>query len=121
MKKAICSAIAALTVVPMPVQAQPTSDETTHNIQCSIAVSLLTEKTDPQLKIAGLMGSMFFAGKIFGTNPKIDLPSALQRESPKLDANKMKDLLNECGSEMKLRGEQIKMAGQVLQGHVHAD
>jgi len=60
------------------------------------------------------MSALFFAGKIFGRDPDIDLAAAMRAETPKLDRDAIKAVLVDCGAELKGRGEQIRAAGAEL-------
>ena len=110
--------IGCLLGVGQPVFAAPSgamSAATIHNVQCFIATSTLSASSDKSQSSAGLMGAIFFAGKIFGSDPNVDLTAAVRAQSSKLTQNQINSLLAECGTEMKARGNEITAAGQALQ------
>lgn len=95
--------------------AQAATSAGNHDLQCFIAASQIALSNDQDTKSQGLIASMFFAGKIFGANPSIDLKAALATETDRMAKLDMQALLKECGAEMKSRGDQIQVAGQALE------
>jgi hypothetical protein len=85
-----------------------------HHVQCLIATVTLIGSEDPDLSRNAAMASMFFAGQLFGSHPTIDLTQAVKTELPKLDAEKLATLAEECGAEMAMRGQQLSAVEQVL-------
>ena len=100
----------------MPAAAAPLSPETAHEVQCFIATSSLIDNPDKTISSGGLMGTLFFAGEVFGSDPHIDLAAAVKAEAQGLTDDRVKALLTQCGGEMTDRGKQISAAGAQLQG-----
>lgn len=86
-----------------------------HDVQCFIAASQVALSDDQDTKTKGMIASMFFAGKIFGAHPSINLKAALAAEAGRMDKIDMQGLLKECATEMQTRGDQIQAAGDALQ------
>ena len=103
-------------LLAMPAAAQPLSPETAHEVQCFIAASSLVGNPDKNTSTIGLMGSFYFAGEVFGSDPHIDLAAAVKAEAQGLTDERVKALLTQCGAEMTDRGKEITAAGQQLQG-----
>ena len=95
--------------------AQPVTASLSHSLQCLLISSAMIESGDAKLKSAGLMSAMFFAGQVFGADPKIDLTTALKGKLPKLDAPTVARLQKDCGQELQARGGQITAAGEAIQ------
>ncbi len=117
--KALVLALAGCVLgVGQPVFAAPSgamSAATVHNVQCFIATSTLAASSDKSQSSAGLMAAVFFAGKIFGSDPNVDLAAAVRAQASKLTQKQVNSLLAECGSEMRSRGVEITAADQALQ------
>lgn len=87
---------------------------TRHSARCLIAVAALAQSDDATIKMSGLLGSMFFAGQLFGTAPDADMEAVLKREAVTIDEAAIKELRVQCGQELQLRGGQISAAGEAL-------
>jgi hypothetical protein len=110
-------ALAPLLIALAPTQpalAQPLSPAAEHDVQCFLASLALVNADDQNLKNAGSMGTMFFAGELFGADPNVDLAAAVKTEAPKMTPDLLKQLLPQCGAEMTQRGNQITAAGEAL-------
>lgn len=99
-----------LVAVPPASQSSPYNGD----LECLVAVTQLTASNDEAAKSAGLLGSMFFAGKIFGAQPDIDLDQSLLQAAKRIKPEQISSLLKRCGSEMQERGDQIQAAGRFL-------
>ena len=105
---------AAILLSPFVAKAQAHDPAIRHAARCLIVVASLAENEDATLKMSGLMGSLFFAGQIFGAQPDIDLTSLMRREVVDIDAAQTRQLLVQCGEELKQRGSQLTAAGEAL-------
>jgi hypothetical protein len=113
MKKAILSMVTVLAATQAPVGAEaPTT--VIHSVQCYLAAGTLLNSSSSQQRMGGMLTSMFFAGQVFGANPKIDLTEIVKSEAPKLDGVKIKSLQLQCGQEMGARAQQMKIATETL-------
>jgi hypothetical protein len=107
----IFCALLMMPALPTLVRA---NDNNTHNVRCFLATAQLSGSTDKNIATIGWGASLFFAGKIYGSNPNIDLLDAARQELPAMTTEVTKALLVECGAEMQGRGNQISAAGQGL-------
>jgi len=103
--------LAALVAAPLHAA---TKTDVGHDIRCFLAVSTLLDSPDKDMHEAGLAATNFFAGKIFGAAPDVDLTSAFRREADALTDTGIKSLLGECGGEMEARGDQLTRAADAL-------
>lgn len=104
----------AAALLPFNADAQTHDPAIRHSARCLIVVASLASSEDATLKMSGLMGSLFFAGQIFGAEPDIDLASLMKREAIDIDERLTKELLVQCGGELQRRGGQISAAGEAL-------
>ena len=84
------------------------------DLKCFGAISQLAISDDAETKSVGMMGSVFFAGKIFGANPDIDLNAALLSVAQSLEPEDMSQLFERCGAELTRRGKQVEAAGDYV-------
>ena len=114
MKKAALGVSVLLAVLTVPAFAQDRAADRSHALQCLIATSSLAGSGDKNAEAVGVIASMYFAGKVFGQDPTIDLTAAIKEEAAKLDGDSLRRLLVQCGAEMSERSKQMKAAGQAL-------
>lgn len=107
-------AIALVVGIASPSLAQIRAPKTVHHVRCFIALASLTQSSDETVRGIGMMGSMFFAGQIFGSEPNIDLKSVTRAQVPSMTPATMKALQVECGQEMQNRGKEISAVGEAL-------
>ncbi|WP_375289332.1 hypothetical protein [Qipengyuania sp.] len=110
-------ALMALSLVGSTMSASALSAQDTalqEDLKCFGAVSQLVMSDDAETKSMGMMGSVFFAGKIFGANPDIDLSAALLSVAQSLDPEEMPQLFERCGAELTRRGKQMEDAGDYI-------
>jgi hypothetical protein len=106
---------AALAAVAASAHAQAAPKYSVHDMQCFIAASELADTADnADSKNTGLMAAMYFAGKIYGANPKIDFTAALDAETDKYEGIDKTALMKECGAELEAHGNEIEAAGKAL-------
>ena len=107
-------AMALATTIVCPAYSQVQQIAQSHDIQCFIVTSSLIGNKDQSINVIGLVSSSFFAGKIFGENPDIDLVVAIKAQAILMKPENNKNLLGECGAEMTTRGKQMSVAGQTI-------
>jgi hypothetical protein len=106
---------AALAALAASAHAQAAPKYPVHDMQCFIAASVLADNADNEdTKNTGLMASMYFAGKVYGANPKVDFTAALDAEATKYDSLDHTALMKECAAEMQAHGNEIEAAGKAL-------
>lgn len=65
-------------------------------------------------KQAATVGAVYFAGKLYGRNPNIDLTAALRGAEDEV-GNNLKAELTRCGAELTTMGTAMTTAGNALQ------
>jgi hypothetical protein len=78
-----------------------------HDLHCLLAMGALQTNADPNVKSAGVMGSLYFLGKVVATEPNIDLGSQLASEAAKLKGQSTRALLDRCLQEYNARSQQL--------------
>ena len=97
----------------MPASAEAQEHGLRNDLQCFLTTSQMQGSSDPQVRAVGMIGAMFFAGKIFGASPNIDLEAALENVARELSGGPQ-PMLERCGKEMEQRGNQIQAVGRQL-------
>lgn len=105
---ALCAVLAA------PASAQPPEPGLNGDLQCLLAIAQMQGSSDPLTRTIGMMGAMFFAGKIFGAAPDIELQAALEKAARGARAEPVQVTLQRCGEEMERRGDQLQALGRNL-------
>ncbi len=70
------------------------------DIKCLIAFSSAAESAPATDKAALETGGMYFAGKLFGRDPRFNYNAATTAAAPTLDAMNLQTELQRCGAEM---------------------
>ncbi len=96
-------------LLAMPAAAQPLSPETSPTrFSRFIATSSLIDNPDKTISSGGLMGTLFFAGEVFGSDPRMSIsPPQVKPKAQGLADDRVKALLTQCGGEMTDRGKEI--------------
>jgi hypothetical protein len=103
-----------LIVAAAAAAAHPAASSESHDLQCMVLAGKIAASDDEQARTNGLMASMYYAGKIFGSHPSIDLKAALEAEVDRMAKVDIAALAKACGGEMQARGAQMQAAGQAL-------
>ena len=77
------------------------------DLHCLLAMGALQTNADPNVKSAGVMGSIYFLGKVAATQPNIDLGGQLASEAVKLKGQSTRALLERCLQEYSTRSQQL--------------
>ena len=102
-------------LAPFAVAAAPPVDGSTRDdVRCLVAVVSLTASEDTEVKLAGLLGSQYFLGRIDGRDPDLDIEAAIRQEQSHLDEAEISSLLRSCGQLMQDRGEALEAIGNRL-------
>jgi hypothetical protein len=111
----VAATTAALASLAATAHAQPAAKYSEHDMQCFIAASAAADGAeDAETKNSGTMAAMYFAGKIYGANAKVDFTAALDAESTKIADADMTALLKTCADELQASGSAIEAAGKAL-------
>ena len=114
MKRPLISFLAALAIFP---QATASAAEATklENLHCLLLMGSLQSNSDPNLKNVGVMGAMYFLGKVVTAEPAIDLQARLVTEAAKLRGQPSGVALQRCIQEFNTRAQQLVGSNDRLQ------
>jgi len=87
---------------------------TSHDAQCLLISGVLASKQDPKIRTAGMMGSMFFLGKLLAVDPNLDLTATLKKEYDVMTPPAIIALQPKCNAELEARSRQLGTAGDTL-------
>lgn len=105
------AALACAAFAPAPAAAQTASTDA----QCLALMSVLGGSGETaEVKQAGLMGTLYFLGKLVANDPEIDLEATMRLAAQELQDADPGLLARQCGGEMERRGQQLKQAGDAL-------
>ena len=104
----------ALAAAAPALAAEPAPAGPAHDVRCFLALSTLADSKVASEHQTGILGAMYFAGKLFGANPNIDLTAALKAEAATVTEADMAQAFPACGDEMATRGGQMQAASAAL-------
>ncbi len=121
MLKAMFSATALLTALPLAAQTQAVAPADakialtrTDDLRCLLLVSELIGTGTAAQKEAGTKAALYFAGKILGREPGLDLTAAAKTEIVAMEKIDRPAGYQRCGAELQLIGVKLQAAGAGL-------
>ena len=112
MKTVIIAAFAAALLLPGTAQANR-DDDMQADLRCVLA--MYATARNPQLAQGAGVALLYYAGRIEGRDPALDLTAALAKEAQRMNASDYSFNARRCGDEVKAKGEVVKAVGQSLQ------
>lgn len=108
-------ALAAMSVAANTPASAPGDEQ--GDLRCLATLSyLLSDEKDATKQTQFQMGALYFAGKLFGRNPGIDLTAKMKEVIASYGAQEPIDAeLKRCGTEMIAAGERLSVTGNALQ------
>ena len=82
--------------------------------QCLLIYGVLSSQPNPEVRRAGMMGSMYFLGKLRGADAKLDLQTALKSEYSAVTPAMIKTLQPQCNAELMFRSNELATVGNSL-------
>jgi hypothetical protein len=107
----ICTATLAAALL-LPGAAQAADDDLQADLRCMLA--MYATSRNPQLAQGAGVALLFYAGRIEGRDPTIDLAAAMKKEALRMSASDYSFNARRCGDEVKAKGEALKTTGQSL-------
>ena len=106
----------------MPLAAQTNSVASTgriavtraEDLRCLLLVSELVGSGNAEQKESGTKAALYFAGKLLGREPGLDLTAAAKIEIVAMGTFDRQAGYQRCGAELKLTGEKLQAAGAAL-------
>jgi hypothetical protein len=112
MKTITAAALAAVLLLPTSAIADR-DDDMQADLRCVLA--MYATSRNPQLAQGAGVALLYYAGRIEGRDPALDLTSAMIKEAQRMSASDYSFNARRCGDEVKAKGEALKAAGQSLQ------
>ena len=105
-KQPLLHALAVLLAVA-PANAAYAQAAQADDLRCLLAMGAMQSNADQNLKSAGMMGSLYFLGKIAAAQPDIDLGGQLASEAAKLKGQPAQPLFQRCLQEFNTWSQQL--------------
>lgn len=112
MKPVTIAVLAGALLLPATAQADK-SDDMQADIRCMLA--MYATSRNPQLAQGAGVALLYFAGRIEGREPGLDLAEAMRKEAQRMSPSDYSFNARRCGDEVKAKGELLRAAGQSLQ------
>lgn len=85
---------------------------TTANLRCLIVGLRASETSNPTVRSAGMMLSMYYLGRLDAHVPKLDIEEPLIKQISTMTAAEYKSEGIRCGTSLTAKGQQITRIGQ---------
>lgn len=119
--KVMLAAVGLLSALPLAAQTKPTAPANakialtrTEDLRCLLLTSELISTGTPEQKDAGTKAALYFAGKLLGREPGLDLPAVAKIEIAAMQGADRNAGYMRCGAELQLTGTKLQAAGAAL-------
>jgi hypothetical protein len=113
MKPSRIAAALALCALASAARAQaPSPGDTRADVRCLLAFGALLQ--NPAYKDAAGTGMFYFAGRLDGRDPNLDLAAAMKREIGNMATADYRTEAQRCGQALKARNEALKATGEAV-------
>jgi hypothetical protein len=99
----------------MATTAGAMADATTDDARCLVVYMRIGASDVPQTQLAGMLGTLYYMGKLDGRTPGLDIENTVLAELPKMTADVFRTEAGRCGKEMQARGAAESAMGQDLE------
>lgn len=121
MLKPIIALIALLAAMPLAAQTPAAPPATariattrTEDLRCLLLASELVGTGNAEQKDAGTKAALYYAGKLLGREPNLDLSAVSKIEIVAMATLDREAGLRRCGTELQLTGGKLQAAGAAL-------
>lgn len=121
MLKHLFGATGFLLAMPLAAQTTPVAPAKgriaitrTEDLRCLLLVSELVGTGNAEQKEAGTKAALYFAGKLLGREPGLDLTAVAKTEIVAMETFDRKAGYQRCGAELQLTGAKLQAAGAAL-------
>ena len=105
--------VAGFLLLSAPALAEPAENQTPI-LRCLVATNMLAQNKESAVATAGLMGSLYFLGRLDPALEEVEAERQLIEMITKLDAAELQRDLERCGAEMKTKGAMLQRIGQKI-------
>jgi len=95
--------------------APPHDAATKGDLRCFIALTVLADNDDPEIKQAASAGTLYFLGRLDGRTPALDIEAAVAAETTVMTDAAIRSLLKSCGDTLTRRGDYLIATGKALE------
>lgn len=128
MIKPLLTATAFLSAVPLAAQTTPVAPANAtiaitrkDDLRCLLLVSELVGSGNAEQKESGTKAALYFAGKLLGREPGLDLSAAAKTEFAAMETMDRNAGFRRCGAELQLAGVKLQAAGAALASTAKTD
>jgi hypothetical protein len=112
---AVAIAVSSALVAAIPAAAQ--SDDAT-DLRCFVVASVLMNSSDRNQRAAGVIGSLYFMGRLDGRSPSLDWNKRLTAEMAAMSGSDISTVSAACGAIMAAQGRRMGEMGKEVQDHM---
>jgi hypothetical protein len=116
-RSAAAVAIAVSSALTAVVPATAQSDDAT-DLRCFAVASVLMNSSDRNQRAAGLIGSLYFMGRLDGRSPTLDWNKRLTAEMAAMSGSDLTAASAACGAIMAAQGRRMGEMGKEVQDHM---
>jgi hypothetical protein len=112
---AVAIAVSSALAAAVPAAAQ--NDDAT-DLRCFVVASVLMNSTDRSQRAAGVIGSLYFMGRLDGRSPTLDWNKRLTAEMAALSGSDLSSVSASCGAIMAAQGRRMGEMDKQVQDHM---
>jgi hypothetical protein len=112
MRKRGWFAVVAGALVLSSAQGQAPDTETAADMRCVIVGMRLAGMTDPTARSSGMMGALYYLGRVEGRTPKLDVETLMIEQISKMTSSDYSSETQRCGNGLTAKGKQISQIGK---------
>jgi hypothetical protein len=90
------------------------ADANLDDVHCLMVYMQMGAVPDPRMQTGGLIGTLYFMGKLDGRAPDLDVESLILAELPKMKDESFRIEAQRCAKELQARGDKETAMGQDL-------
>lgn len=109
------SAVAAALTALCLGGGQARADATTDDVRCFIVAIQMAGSDQPDIQQSGLMGQLYWLGKLDGRTPGLNFEDRVMTELPKMTGDLFRTELARCTAELSQRGQAEAEMGRDIQ------
>ena len=112
--KFLAASLMGFFVLSPLAEAGPAIDDTASDVRCLIAYMQISSSSDPKLQTAGMIGTMYWLGRLDGRAPGINLESQIISEMKTMVGDRFRAEARRCGEILVAKGKVTTDMGRDL-------
>ena len=105
---------------PAGLPATAADDPNAADVRCVVVAFGLSQSPDPQVKALAGAASLYYAGRLQGRSPGLDLESAFVQQAGRIAPEDFRGELQRCSRELQAEGAALKAIGEDLKKRADA-